>query len=382
MVVYPLTPAVNTESEAFKRSSGASHTLLSKDLVPGLGRPVNDHVSFSEFPERNITSIKKESDPPVVQPSSSFLQFLDSSRDSMGIISNFEQENTSDSLNVKAGGSVDKTKASTSPLAEEIIEKSGARVVSTNAYTDGHSHQIGDNVLQRRKSGLMEATALTNLDVDVREEKEEREQQEFSHNEQRSEEKRQALGNKFASKGYQYAVKKQGMLRSTTLASSGKVAGAQETPLTDSKLKHVNSVQLPKEPAKANMYSQNENRSNKVGSVNDAESNLTNIVASGRKEQVNGSDNINEWRSKAEMLEEELREAAALEVALYSVVAEHGGSINKVHAPARRLSRFYLHACRARFLDKRASAARAAVSGLVLVTKACGNDVPRYVSIT
>ncbi|XP_039066004.1 uncharacterized protein LOC120211565 [Hibiscus syriacus] len=84
-----------------------------------------------------------------------------------------------------------------------------------------------------------------------------------------------------------------------------------------------------------------------------------------------------ELDSKIEMLEEELREAAVLEAGLYSVVAEHGGSTNKVHAPARRLSRFYLHACSANTQDKRASAARAAISGLVLVSKACGHDVPR-----
>ncbi|KAJ6689163.1 hypothetical protein OIU85_005558 [Salix viminalis] len=77
------------------------------------------------------------------------------------------------------------------------------------------------------------------------------------------------------------------------------------------------------------------------------------------------------------MLEEELMEAAAVEVGLYSVVAEHGNSINKVLAPARRLSRFYLHACKAKPWIKRANAARAIISGLILVSKACGNDVPR-----
>lgn len=377
MVVYPSTPIVNAETEAFKRPSGTSHTLLSKDLVPGVGRPANDHVSSSEFPERNITLIKKEHDPPVVQSSSSFLQFLDSSRDTMGVIRTFEQENTSDSLHENVASSVDKIKASTLPLAEEIFDKSGARVLATNANTDGPYNQIEDNVLHRSKSGHVEATIDTNLDIDMREGKEETEQQEISHEEQRLEEKRQALGNKVASKVYQNAAKKQSSLRSTTLASSGKVIGGQGTSFSDSKQKHVNSVQLPLESAKADMYSQNEKKNNKIGSVNYAQSNLTDTAASGRKELVNGSDEKNEWRSKALILEEELREAAALEVSLYSVVAEHGGSINKVHAPARRLSRFYLHACKTRYSDKRASAARAAVSGLVLVTKACGNDVPR-----
>ncbi|KAF8013137.1 hypothetical protein BT93_I1114 [Corymbia citriodora subsp. variegata] len=81
--------------------------------------------------------------------------------------------------------------------------------------------------------------------------------------------------------------------------------------------------------------------------------------------------------NRINMLEGELIEAAAVEVALFSIVAEHGSSIAKVHAPARRLSRLYIHACRELSHSRRASAARSAVSGLVLVAKACGNDVPR-----
>ncbi|CAN4079729.1 unnamed protein product [Withania somnifera] len=84
-----------------------------------------------------------------------------------------------------------------------------------------------------------------------------------------------------------------------------------------------------------------------------------------------------EQESRIQMLEEELKEAAAIEVGLYSVVAEHGTSMNKVHTPARRLARFYLHAWRTKSPAKQASAARAAVSGLALVSKACGSDVPR-----
>ncbi|XP_019176710.1 PREDICTED: uncharacterized protein LOC109172030 [Ipomoea nil] len=88
-------------------------------------------------------------------------------------------------------------------------------------------------------------------------------------------------------------------------------------------------------------------------------------------------DQENEWKSRIEILEEELREAAAVEVSLYSIVAEHVSSSNKVHAPARRLSRLYFHACKVKSQTKQASCARTAVSGLALVSKACGNDVPR-----
>ncbi|MED6132264.1 hypothetical protein PIB30_017531 [Stylosanthes scabra] len=81
--------------------------------------------------------------------------------------------------------------------------------------------------------------------------------------------------------------------------------------------------------------------------------------------------------SKIKKLEGELREAAAIESALYSVVAEHGNSMSKVHAPARRLSRLYLHAYKENIQGRRSGAAKSSVSGLLLVVKACGNDVPR-----
>ncbi|KAL1342011.1 hypothetical protein HN51_028592 [Arachis hypogaea] len=84
-----------------------------------------------------------------------------------------------------------------------------------------------------------------------------------------------------------------------------------------------------------------------------------------------------ESKAKVEMLLQELTEAAALEVSLYSVIAEHGSSSNKVHTPARRLSRFYSHACKVGTPANKASVAQSAVSGFVLVSKACGNDVPR-----
>ncbi|CAH2055396.1 unnamed protein product [Thlaspi arvense] len=86
---------------------------------------------------------------------------------------------------------------------------------------------------------------------------------------------------------------------------------------------------------------------------------------------------VKRLESKVKKLEGELCEAAAMEAALYSVVAEHGSSSTKVHAPARRLLRLYHHACGENNLPRRANAAKSAVSGLVLVAKACGNDVPR-----
>lgn len=95
-----------------------------------------------------------------------------------------------------------------------------------------------------------------------------------------------------------------------------------------------------------------------------------NLVSEGR---------IHQLEQRIKILEGELREAAALEVSLYSVVAEHGCSMNKVHAPARRLSRLYFNANKQNPRSGRESASKSIVSGLVLAAKACGNDVPRYV---
>lgn len=86
---------------------------------------------------------------------------------------------------------------------------------------------------------------------------------------------------------------------------------------------------------------------------------------------------VEEMEMKIGKLEEELREVATLEISLYSVVPEHGSSAHKVHTPARRLSRLYIHACKHWTQDKRATIAKNTVSGLVLIAKSCGNDVPR-----
>ncbi|KAJ1257479.1 hypothetical protein BS78_K018800 [Paspalum vaginatum] len=92
----------------------------------------------------------------------------------------------------------------------------------------------------------------------------------------------------------------------------------------------------------------------------------------------NRNDNkVRELELKVELLESELREAAAAEIGLYSIIAEHGSSVNKVHTPARRLSRHFVHALKNCSRDKMGSAARSATSGLVLVAKACGYDIAR-----
>ncbi|KAL8110099.1 hypothetical protein AgCh_025995 [Apium graveolens] len=104
-----------------------------------------------------------------------------------------------------------------------------------------------------------------------------------------------------------------------------------------------------------------------------------NITHSGRESAkvLTDDSKLQQLQQRICMLEGELTEAAAIEASIYSVIAEHGSSVNKVHAPARRLSRLYLHACEENSSLRIASAARSIISGLVLVAKACGNDVPR-----
>ena len=155
------------------------------------------------------------------------------------------------------------------------------------------------------------------------------------------------------------------------------------------RLKHVRSV---RSPTNSTLSTRSPSNSHHVeveyaSTVGEVQNNGTNIRVSDKKEakvfpkEARSSVSvrkINLLEGKIKMLEGELREAAAMEVALYSVVAEHGSSMSKLYAPARRLSRLYLHACKENIKERKAGAAKSAVSGLVLVSKACGNDVPRY----
>ncbi|GJS71145.1 hypothetical protein Tco_0703986 [Tanacetum coccineum] len=72
---------------------------------------------------------------------------------------------------------------------------------------------------------------------------------------------------------------------------------------------------------------------------------------------------VQQLEQKVQSLEVELREVVAIKVGLCSIVAEHGSSVDQVHAPARRLSRLYLHSCIEKSQFRRASSARSIVLG-------------------
>lgn len=164
---------------------------------------------------------------------------------------------------------------------------------------------------------------------------------------------------------------------------SSRHIGVAHSIVKNNKLKHVKSMQLPSETTKTSRplvfdnteFIEKPKRAELSKGTHD--DGMTNALSIEEETKNSVSDSKGELKAEIEMLKEELREAAAVEVGLYSVVAEHGSSTNKIHAPARRISRFYFHACKASSPAKKANAVRAAVSGFILVSKACGNDVPR-----
>ncbi|KAH8945333.1 hypothetical protein BDL97_12G036500 [Sphagnum fallax] len=93
--------------------------------------------------------------------------------------------------------------------------------------------------------------------------------------------------------------------------------------------------------------------------------------------QEQGEERVSQLEQKLMELEDELRDSAAIEVALYSITAEHVISSRHMHTPARRLNRLYRYALKKWSPKRRANSARNSILGLVLVVRACGNDVAR-----
>ncbi|KAE9588901.1 hypothetical protein Lal_00012538 [Lupinus albus] len=184
------------------------------------------------------------------------------------------------------------------------------------------------------------------------------------------------------------SVKEQVLLSSGRISIGGSDTGMKGDILKSERLKHVKSVRSPAETVRSigSLGSNHHAEVNVIGTLGDTQNrgvNIRSIDTSNAKiyarEERNATldSKVEHLENKIKMLEGELREAAAIEAALYSVVAEHGSSMSKVHAPARRLSRLYLHTCKENLQARRSGAAKSAISGLVLVAKACGSDVPR-----
>lgn len=166
-----------------------------------------------------------------------------------------------------------------------------------------------------------------------------------------------------------------GSLSINTKSSSGKSCNEMKVPTKPSSETSEGVDNKPIEEMKEiDLLDETSNGAQSVASDNET----VDTEESGEHiDEANLNQKIEEMELRIEKLEEELRDVAALEISLYSVVPEHGSSAHKVHSPARRLSRIYIHACKHWTQNKRATIAKNSVSGLVLVAKSCGNDVSR-----
>ncbi|KAI3474512.1 hypothetical protein Pfo_029422 [Paulownia fortunei] len=176
----------------------------------------------------------------------------------------------------------------------------------------------------------------------------------------------------------QVDVQKQVILENGLLSSTKESFAVQSSFSTIDSSKHGKSVRSSLESSRSN----GSTRSNHFFVTDTARGSISSerkdAKANTKETRKFLSDSrIQRLEHRIKILEVELMEAAAIEVSLYSVVAEHGSSMTKVHAPARRLSRLYFHANKQNSKPGRGTAAKSVVSGLILVAKACGNDVPR-----
>ncbi|XP_015893735.3 uncharacterized protein LOC107427853 [Ziziphus jujuba] len=322
---------------------GSSSCSSSVDLSSDLGSPVSNYASASLSPNSSSTKILKDVESLGVHSSSHSLVNENAEELSNNRVRSNDDEYSSDFHRNIANG------------------RSNTSNVQQNGKNDQRSHDSYDS---------------------SKEDKDEETQEENRG------EKQKLNGNRYSGEDessiVQDVVREQVPMADDNLSLTKERIAMQENILKSDKLKHVKSVRV--DPAKNGLIGSNERTEVKeIGQV-DAQNRASNAKNKERKEaKVHPRDartsildsKIQQLEHRIKMLEGELREAAAIEAALYSVVADHGSSMSKVHAPARRLSRLYLHAYRESSQCRRATAARSAISGLVLVAKACGNDVPR-----
>lgn len=379
--------------ESLKRSSSCSSSI---DLSSDLGSPVNGPNSTLNFPNSSSMSTLQNIASHGVHSSSSSLAFENPEEDSDASIRSNDQLQfqevhkmvTNSTTAVSGDGQQNIKEISNSLVASPdnhsgVVEKrdsskpSGSQVKGKN---DGKGWEIGSDEQE-------ETETSDNIYDSSMEDKDGKEPQENGDERQNLDEKRHSTEDKAL--GILDATRVQASLEGDTFSLSWGNLGMKSNILKSDRLKNVKSVRSSTDLARTNgLLSGNQQTEIKeAGVLGDAQYVARNLRSSERKEaKVFPKDTrsalldskIQHLENRIKMLEGELREAAAVEAALYSVVAEHGSSMGKVHAPARRLLRLYLHACRESSLSRRASAARSAVSGLVLVAKACGNDVPRY----
>lgn len=376
--------------ENLKRSSSCSSSI---DLSSDLGSPVNGPTSTLNFPNSSSMSTLQNIASHGVHSSSSSLAFENPEEDSDAssrsndhghVAQEVHEKVTNNTTAVSGDGQQNIKEISNSLVASpdnnsRVVEKLDS-TRSSGSQVNGKGWEIGSD--DQEETEISEDIYDSSI-----EDKDGNEPQENGDERQNLDEKKHSTEDKAL--GILDATRVQASLEGDTYSLSRGNLGMKSNILKSDRLKNVKSVRSPTDLARTNgsLSGNQQTEIKEAGVLEDAQYVARNLRSSERKEaKVYPKDTrsalldskILHLENRIKMLEGELREAAAVEAALYSVVAEHGSSMGKVHAPARRLSRLYLHACRESSLSRRASAARSAVSGLVLVAKACGNDVPRY----
>ncbi|KAF6150017.1 hypothetical protein GIB67_002799 [Kingdonia uniflora] len=361
-------PEANSVTVVQQHLNGSMSCSSSTSLSSGLESPENDHASLSNFPERNTTSIIKT------------------------FVTHSGQSSSSPSIAYEVTG--EEVIINTSPrtiesqnLAEEIhanlvncrskIKGNAQDSVKENKTEDIEDKVASSDIELHVDDKSDESASLNDIYADIMEKRNGQEKEENRLKEQTNYETINCTDveplNKLSPDSMRKPVTSVG---DPTVSGRGLGANGNNI-LTSGKLRHVKSVRSPLESARSIRSATSKEL---VGEIDDAEDTRErkDVMNASRERKTSFSNNeVRQLERRIEKIKNELIEVATLEVSLYSIAAEHGSSTNKVHAPARRLSRMYLHGGKQCSKGRRGSAARSAVSGLVLVAKACGNDVPR-----
>ncbi|KAJ4974287.1 hypothetical protein NE237_007461 [Protea cynaroides] len=386
---------------AAHQNLNGSSSSSSIDLFSDPESPENDHAS-SNFPWKSLTSISKKSVTHGVLLASSSIAYegtQEEVRPSIGTRNYDNSDLTQEGFHGKSGNGSCRSeedqqmkstnthdliaRVSSSETGLTVFEKAGL-VKSADSHVKGKDN---GRTMGQSRDETEKADATTGLLASLVEDGDTEEQGENGQEEQIKKEKfvmtEDELSNSFAPD----STKKQ--VASDMRSFSRRALEVRSNALSDDKVKHLKSVRSSLDSLRSNgllIDSKITSKVKKTDALKDVDNGSRSFIKDGGKDAKPASRDtrnsfvdgkVQQLEHKIERLEGELRDAAAIEIGLYSVVAEHGSSASKVHAPARRLSRLYLHALRKCSPARISSAARSAVSGLVLVAKACGNDVPR-----
>ncbi|KAK2661508.1 hypothetical protein Ddye_000082 [Dipteronia dyeriana] len=382
----------NMKSQIIPHENGKTSSCSSSiDLSPELGSPLNGHASAPDSPISSSFISKNVVAHSVHSPALSFTNRIAEEEASVCMRGNGSEELTQ-GVPEKLYNGKSAINGDSKQHSEEFASNNFPAKIS---YPDSGDSQVnGEGGGKTLRIGKNSQEDATNSDDDCNgfvEDIQRMEQEDNEPEREGFEDRRNSTGNEPSNFYSRDANRNQVLFGSDALSSSSENLGnfiLKGNISRSDNLKHVKSVRSSSDAARSNGLVTN-NHHNEVkenGVFGDANSTSGNFRTNERKDTKVYPNNsrsalvdskIHLLENKIKMLEAELREAAAIEAALYSVVAEHGSSMSKVHAPARRLSRLYLHACKESSLSRKASAARTGVSGLILAAKACGNDVSR-----